>query len=62
MEEFTLNIFRSMFFFSILEMDDAIGQMMKTLKEEGLEDNTLVYFVLHSLACQKKDQRKDLNR
>ena len=33
-----------MFFFSILEMDDAIGQMMKTLKEEGLEDNTLVYF------------------
>ena len=32
------------FWTNILEMDDAIGQIMQTLKEEGLEDNTLVYF------------------
>ena len=30
--------------FSILEIDDAIGQMVDALKKNGIEDQTLIYF------------------
>ena len=32
------------FFSSLLEMDDAIGQLLNLLDELKLSDNTLVYF------------------
>jgi arylsulfatase A-like enzyme len=30
--------------FSILEIDDAVGQMVDALKKNGIEDQTLIYF------------------
>ena len=30
--------------FSILEIDDAVGQMLDALKKNGIEDQTLIYF------------------
>lgn len=31
-------------FFSIIEMDDAVGQILESLEANGLTENTLVYF------------------
>ena len=31
-------------YFSILEIDDAVGQMVDALNKNGIEDQTLIYF------------------
>ena len=38
------NVHNFDFNFSILEVDDAVGQVLAALKRNGIEDQTLIYF------------------
>src|SRR5690606_27697251 len=39
------NVYRRMYAAMVSNLDDNVGKLMKKLKEEGLEENTMVWFI-----------------